>query len=108
MKELRPPMSTDKRRLKTWFLSAFICLNLRLDLVASAAPLPLMPMPVKVETASGALPIDSNFTIAVSGYSDARLESAIKRFTARLAKQTGLPIPLPNVPGRDRESALSR
>jgi hexosaminidase len=62
---------------------------------ASAAPLPLMPMPVKVETSSGALQIDSSFTVAAT-CADLRTELAIKRFTARLAKQTGLPIPLQN------------
>jgi hexosaminidase len=62
---------------------------------ASAAPLPLMPLPQKLITSSGALQIDSNFNIAAA-CPDARLDAAIKRFTARLAKQTGLPIPLPN------------
>jgi hexosaminidase len=106
MRDFKPPMNADERRWKTWVLSAFICVNLRPDLVAWAAPLPLMPMPVKVETASGALQIDSSFNIAVAGYADARLDAAIKRFMARLAKQTGLPIPLPNLPSRDRKGAL--
>lgn len=59
--------------------------------VTSAAPLPLMPLPMKVETASGALQIDSSFTVAAA-CADARTESAIERFTAKLARQTGLPL----------------
>jgi hexosaminidase len=61
-----------------------------------------MPLPQKLTTSPGALQVDSGFTIAVSGYSDARLNAAIRRFTARLAKQTGLPIPLPTTEARYR------
>jgi hexosaminidase len=107
MKELKPPINADERRWKIWVLSAFICVSLRSEIIASAAPLPLMPLPQKLTTSAGALTIDSKFTIAVSGYADSRLESAVKRFTARLAKQTGLPLPLPNGRGSDaREAAL--
>jgi hexosaminidase len=105
MKKLRPPINADERRWKIWVLSAFICVNLRLSLVASASPLPLMPMPVKVETASGALRIDSGFTIAAA-CADVRTDAAIRRFTARLAKQTGLPIALQEMPSRGRKGAV--
>jgi hexosaminidase len=107
MKNLRPLMNADKRRWKTWVLSVLICVNLRPELIssrllavaallisgASAAPLPLMPMPQKLTVSSGALQIDSSFHIAVTGYSDARLEAAVTRFTARLARQTGISLP---------------
>ena len=61
---------------------------------ASAAPLPLMPMPEKVILSTGTLPIDASFRVAVTGYSDARLQGAIQRFTARVARQTGIPLSL--------------
>ena len=58
---------------------------------ACSAPLPLMPLPQKVVVSSGAMPIDSGFRIAASGYSDSRLEAAIKRLASRIARQTGVP-----------------
>src|SRR5215472_905316 len=59
---------------------------------ASAAPLALMPLPQKVVTSPGTLPIDAVFHVATQGYSDSRLEGAVRRLTARVAKQTGIPI----------------
>jgi hexosaminidase len=58
--------------------------------VASAAPLPLMPMPSKVTAGEGKLAIDSRFRVAVDGYSDDRLQAAVARFVARVARQTGV------------------
>jgi hexosaminidase len=55
-----------------------------------AAPLPLMPLPQNVVVSSGAMPIDSGFRIGVAGYSDSRLEGAIKRMANRIARQTGI------------------
>ncbi len=70
-----------------------------LILPAFAATLPLMPMPQKVTAAAGAMKIDSTFRVATTGYSDARLEAAIKRFTTHLAQQTGQPpVPSPQSP----------
>lgn len=91
MRDFKPPMNAAKLQWKTWLLSAFICLNLRPDFIASAAPLSLMPVPAKVETTSGALQIDSSFAVAAA-CADVRTDAAIKRFTARLARQTGLPL----------------
>jgi hexosaminidase len=61
-------------------------------------------MPREVTHEPGALKIDSGFRIAVTGYSDARLESAVKRFAERIAHQMGIPF----TPGlsRDRKGAL--
>jgi hexosaminidase len=59
---------------------------------ASAAPLPLMPMPAKVEISSGALRIDSGITVAMA-CPDARVDAVTKRFIDRLARQTGIPLP---------------
>jgi hexosaminidase len=51
-----------------------------------------MPLPVKVETAPGKLAIDGSFSVAATGYSDLRLESALDRFVARVSRQTGIPM----------------
>jgi hexosaminidase len=51
-----------------------------------------MPLPVKVETASGKLAIDGTFGVAATGYSDRRLESALDRFAVRVSRQTGIPM----------------
>ena len=59
---------------------------------AYAAPLPLMPLPQKTVVSPGGLPIDSSFRAATSGYSDFRLEAALKRLSARVARQTGIPL----------------
>ena len=58
---------------------------------AAEAP-PLMPLPVKVEAASGRLAVDGGFSVAATGYSDLRLESALDRFVARVSRQTGIPM----------------
>ncbi len=64
-------------------------------LLLTAAPA-LMPLPVKMETASGWLRIDRDSgVISASGCPDARVERALPRFTARIARQTGVPIGLP-------------
>lgn len=55
---------------------------------APAGTLPLMPLPAQVETGTGALTVDSKFTVA----GDPRLEGALTRFIARVARQTAIPI----------------
>jgi hexosaminidase len=51
-----------------------------------------MPLPVKVETASGRLAVDGTFSVAATGSTDLRLESALDRFAARISRQTGIPM----------------
>ena len=58
----------------------------------SAATPALMPLPVRVETAPGKLAVDGSFSVAATGYSDVRLESALNRFVARVSRQTGIPM----------------
>ena len=60
--------------------------------LAQAAPLPLMPAPAQTVTAAGRLRIDSSFRATASGYSDSRLLAALDRFTARVSRQTGIPL----------------
>jgi hexosaminidase len=50
----------------------------------------LMPMPANVTPAAGALKIDSTFAVEARGYSDARLERAMRRLVARVSRQTGI------------------
>jgi hexosaminidase len=78
---------------------------LRITLVLSLAPLAcgalgnaraavpaLMPMPVKVGPGTGRLAIDGNFSVAATGYADERLDAALRRFVARISRQTGIPM----------------
>ena len=48
----------------------------------------LMPVPASLSFQNGRLPLDTSFTIAVKGTSDARLAAAIERVTRRLEKRT--------------------
>src|SRR5262245_10139101 len=50
----------------------------------------LMPAPALLRFQSGRLAVSSSFTIAVKGYSDARLLTAIDRMARRLEARTGL------------------
>jgi hexosaminidase len=61
-------------------------------LLQSMAFAEVMPLPSKTVLAPGKLTIDSSFSVATSGYSDARLQSAISRFVARVSRQTGIPM----------------
>jgi len=54
-------------------------------------PLSLMPKPATVRAGAGRLLIDHSFSIAVTGYKDARLERTVERFLQNLARQTGTP-----------------
>src|ERR1017187_3160447 len=55
----------------------------------AAAPA-LMPLPVKMQTASGKLPIDANFVVETAGGANARLAPAVRSFLARVSRQTGV------------------
>jgi hexosaminidase len=55
--------------------------------------LSLMPVPVSVQMGTGQLLIDSSFSVAIIGRTDARLQRAIDRFLNDLRRQTGM-VPL--------------
>jgi hexosaminidase len=57
--------------------------------VLYSAPIPL---PWKSVPAAGHLLIDSSFAIEVHGFTDPRMDSTVRRFTARISRQTGIPI----------------
>jgi hexosaminidase len=86
-----------KRLFRKWCVAAFLpvfLMVLGLSLRAqSPAELNVMPMPSKVQTASGTLKIDGGFTIAFAGDREARLDRAGQRFLSELAHQTGLLFP---------------
>src|ERR1022692_392340 len=67
--------------------TAFV-FSLSCAVVVHAAAPALMPMPAKMDLAEGALPIDASF--GVTADTDPRLAPAVKRFLARVARQTGI------------------
>jgi hexosaminidase len=56
----------------------------------SPAELNVMPLPAKAQLGSGALKIDVGFTLAFTGYREARLDRAAQRFLVQLNRETGL------------------
>ena len=61
---------------------------------STAQPQPqlnLMPMPANVQPGAGQLLIDQSFSVAVTGFHDASLDSGVRRFQSHLSKQTGIP-----------------
>src|ERR1035437_1139924 len=58
--------------------------------VVFAAGPALMPMPVKVQPASGRFLIDANFVVETVGSGSARVASAVQSFLARVSRQTGV------------------
>jgi hexosaminidase len=61
-------------------------------LTQSIAFAEVIPLPSKTVMSSGTFTIDSSLSVVTSGYSDARLQSAIARFVARISRQTGIPM----------------
>jgi hexosaminidase len=51
----------------------------------------LIPVPASVQAGSGSLPVDSSFSVALTGYSEPRLDRSVERFLRQLARQTALP-----------------
>src|SRR5256885_8937282 len=71
--------------------------------MASAAPqgqLNLMPVPASAQGGSGSLRIDSSFSVALTGYTEPRLERAVQRFTRRLSRQTAIRLSAHLAPNR--------
>jgi hexosaminidase len=65
------------------FLSPFVSAQ-------SQPQLNLMPLPATVQSGAGQLLIDQSFSVAVTGFHDASLDSGVRRFQAQLSKQTGI------------------
>ncbi len=63
--------------------------------------LDLLPLPKKIVPAQGWMGIDSGFRIALTGYTEPRLERAAHRLIERLSEQMGIPL----FPGLEEESS---
>jgi len=77
-------------RLSATILSLAIFMLAPLLQAQSASPLNLMPQPSSLTPSTGALPIDANFSITLTGYTEPRLDRAANRFLTQLRRQTGL------------------
>jgi hexosaminidase len=53
-------------------------------------PLNVMPLPASMQAGTGALPVDANFSVALTGFTEPRLERSVQRFRKQLARQSGL------------------
>ncbi len=60
------------------------------SLLAQQPTLNVMPLPANVQSGSGQLIIDGKFSLALTGYTEARLDRAAQRFERQLARETGL------------------
>jgi hexosaminidase len=58
--------------------------------LAQQPVLNVMPLPANVQTGSGQLTIDAKFSLALTGYTEARLDRSAQRFERQLARETGL------------------
>src|SRR6266481_5919723 len=52
----------------------------------------LMPWPANLQTGGGSLRIDSSFSAALTGHTEARLDRAAQRFLRQLSRQTAIPL----------------
>ncbi len=84
-----------KKRLATVVCALLFVVSQAASQTTSTQNLPLMPWPANVRLDSGSVPIDANFTMIANGAGagDPRIAAAMRRTFARLARQTGLPIP---------------
>src|SRR5436190_1427535 len=54
----------------------------------------LIPVPASVKSGTGSLRVDSSFSVALTGYTEPRLERGVERFLQQLSRQTALPVNL--------------
>jgi hexosaminidase len=69
----------------------FCILLLSATTLLSAQP-NLMPWPAKITMGNGSFTIDQNFSVSVTGATDARVRAAAVRLVYQLALQTGIPL----------------
>lgn len=79
----------------TWclFFELVVGLNLLGQTTANTprnSALSLMPVPASLQVEEGRLPLDSNFSLSLQGYTDERLDRGIDRALRRLEARTGL------------------
>jgi hexosaminidase len=52
----------------------------------------LMPVPANLQIGTGDLRVDSSFSIALTGHTEARMDRAVQRFLRQLSRQTAIPL----------------
>jgi hypothetical protein len=62
-------------------------LSLLLLATFSPAAINLMPVPAKIVTGEGALPMNAMLRVTMAGYSDGRLASAAERLAMRVSRK---------------------
>jgi hexosaminidase len=67
-------------------LAAFV------DAQSNPTELDIMPLPAGFQMGQGHLLVDQNFSAALTGYKEARLEAAVQRFLRTLSRRTGMVI----------------
>jgi len=67
----------------------------------------LMPYPANLQTGNGRLRIDSSFSVALTGHTEARLDRAVQRFLRQLSRQTALLIPVNSSPKASSKPTLT-
>jgi hexosaminidase len=82
----------QKPRLSGFGIIVFWLVSHPAMTAAQQPALNLMPVPANVQAGSGSLRVDSSFSVALSGYGEARLDRAVERFLRQLAHQTALPL----------------
>lgn len=87
------------------FLLFFFCTLLIPEIAGAQQPaLHLMPMPASVQAGTGSLSIDSGFSVALTGYTEPRLDRGVERFLGQLKRQTALLVNLK--PAKSAQAAL--
>src|ERR1019366_1977531 len=59
-----------------------------------ASAINVMPLPAFVQVQPGKLKLEGSFTVSSDGYTDARLQAAIRRLQKRFEGRTGIVLPL--------------
>jgi hexosaminidase len=52
----------------------------------------LMPLPSSYQLGSGQLLVDQSFSVALTGFKEARLDNAVQRFLDSVSRRTGMPL----------------
>ncbi|MGB9463846.1 MAG: family 20 glycosylhydrolase, partial [Candidatus Acidiferrum sp.] len=85
-------------------LALGILMMSRLANAQEQRPLYLMPVPSSVQIGAGRLLVNSSFSVGLTGYTEPRLDRAVKRFLRQLSRQ--MAIPLSEEPRANSKAAL--
>ena len=77
------------------YLLFFLCAVLVPKSTRAQQPaLNLMPLPASVQKGTGNLRVEASFSLALTGYTEPRLDRGVERFLQELARQSALPLSL--------------